>query len=208
MPGVYVGVGCSFVKANKVFVGVGCSYVEVNKVYTAENCNWSVVHEAGGNGLRALVGAGGTSGLSLDVNYQGHRSIVALSDDTIAFSVNEYDSSTASFTTTLIKLNAKGESQWQRQSDRFNTSVTWGGKQTYQLKSDSGDNIYQLGVAQPPSGQNKTANWIQKITANGTYQWDRTHGNQTLAGSAAAGGSVNILTDFESTCWCWWNIRS
>ena len=196
MPGVYVGVGCSFVKANKVFVGVGCSYVEVNKVYTAENCNWSVVHEAGGKGLRALVGAGGTAGLGLDVNWASHRSIVALSDDTIAFAVNEYDQSTVSHTTTLIKLTSKGESEWQRQSDRFNSSVTWAGKQTYQLKSDSGDNIYQLGVAQPPSGQNKTANWIQKITANGTYQWDRTHGNQTIAGSAGAGGSVNILTDF------------
>ena len=95
MPGVYVGVGCSFVKANKIFVGVGCSYVEVNKVYTAENCNFSVVHEAGGKGLRALVGAGGTSGLGLDVNYSGFRSIVALSDDTIAFAVNEYDPSAA-----------------------------------------------------------------------------------------------------------------
>ena len=59
MPGVYVGVGCSFVKANKVFVGVGCSYVEVNKVYTSENCNWKVAHEAGGKGYRALVGSGG-----------------------------------------------------------------------------------------------------------------------------------------------------
>ena len=63
------------------------------------------------------------------------RSIVALSDDTIAFAVNEYDPSAAAHSSTLIKLNAKGQSQWQRQSDRFNSSVTWGGKQTYQLKS-------------------------------------------------------------------------
>ena len=194
MPGVYVGVGCSFVKANKIFVGVGCSYVEVNKVYTAENCNFSVVHEAGGKGLRALVGAGGTSGLGLDVSWASHRSIVALSDDTIAFAVNEYDPSAAAHSSTLIKLTAKGESQWQRQSDRFNASVTWGGKQTYQLKADSGDNIYQLGIANPVSGTSKPANWIQKITANGTYQWDRTHGNNTLTGNANPAGAI-YLTD-------------
>ena len=189
MPGVYVGVGCSFVKANKVFVGVGCSYVEVNKVYTSENCNWKVVHEAGGKGLIALVGPGGTAGAANNVNWAGHRSIVALSDDTIAFAVNE------SGTTTLIKIDNKGESEWQRQSDRFNASVTWSSKQTYQLKADSGDNIYQLGIAYAPSGQSKPANWIQKITANGTYQWDRTHGNDTLTGNANPAGSV-YLTDF------------
>ena len=195
MPGVYVGVGCSFVKANKVFVGVGCSYVEVNKVYTSENCNWSVVHEAGGKGLRVLVGAGGATGQGLDVNFSGYRSIVALSDDTIAFSVNEYDPSTASHSSTVIKLNAKGQSQWQRQSDRFNSSVTWTGKVTNMLRADSGDNIYQLGSAYAPTGQNKAANWIQKITANGTYQWDRTHGNQTLSGNMASGGPSNPLKD-------------
>ena len=59
-----------------------------------------------------------------------------------------------------------------------------GGKQTYQLKVDSGDNIYQLGIANPVSGTSKPANWIQKITSDGTYQWDRTHGNNTLTGNA------------------------
>ena len=193
MPGVYVGVGCSFVKANKVFVGVGCSYVEVNKVYTSENCNWKVVHEAGGNGFRALVGTGGAAGQGLDVTWNSRRAIVALSDDTVAFAVNEYDPSVAAHSSTLIKLTAKGESEWQRKSDRLNSSVTWTGKTTWQLRADSGDNIYQLGTAYAPSGQNKSANWIQKITANGTYQWDRTHGNQTLTGNMAAGGTNQLL---------------
>ena len=61
MPGVYVGYGCSFVKANKIFVGVGCTFVEVNKIYTGQNCNWDVIYEAGGNGFRAFVGAGGAA---------------------------------------------------------------------------------------------------------------------------------------------------
>ena len=93
MPGVYVGVGCSFVKANKVFVGVGCSFVEATKVYTAENCNWKVIHEAGGKGLIALVGPGGTTGINPDVNWSSYRSIVALSDDTVAFAVTVYTKS-------------------------------------------------------------------------------------------------------------------
>jgi len=195
MPGVYVGVGCTFVKANKIFVGVGCTYVEVNKVYTAENCNWKVVHEAGGKGFRALVGTGGATGQGLDVTWHGHRAIVALSDDTVAFAVNEFNTSTSSHSSTLIKINSKGESQWQRQSDNNQASVTWTGKVTYQLRADSGDNIYQLGAAYAPTGGNKGANWIQKITANGTYQWDRTHGNQTLTGTMASGGPQNELVD-------------
>ena len=193
MPGVYVGYGCSFVKANKIFVGVGCTFVEVNKIYTGQNCNWDVIYEAGGNGFRALVGAGGAAGQGLDVNWASHRSIVALSDDTVAFAVNEH-SSASGHTSTLIKINNKGQSIWHRQSDRFNTNVTWSGKNTYQLKTDSQDNIYQLGIAYAPTGQSKPANWIQKIDKDGNYQWDRTHGNNTLTGNANPAGSV-YLTD-------------
>ena len=182
MPGVYVGVGCSFVKANKVFVGVGCSYVEVNKVYTAENCNWKVVHEAGGKGLIALVGAGGASGAGLDVSWSSYRSIVALSDDTVAFAVNE----TGAKTTTLIKIDSKGNSVWQRQSDRFQTSITWENKHTNALVKDSGDNIYQLGRAAQPSSF-KGVEWIQKITSSGTYQWDRTTALDNLTSGFGVG---------------------
>tara|TARA_B100001741_G_scaffold70831_1_gene56947 strand:- start:78 stop:1763 length:1686 start_codon:yes stop_codon:yes gene_type:complete len=169
MPGVYVGVGCSFVKANKVFVGVGCSFVEATKVYTAENCNWKVIHEAGGKGLIALVGPGGTTGINPDVNWSSYRSIVALSDDTVAFAVNENDARS----TTLIKIDSKGNSVWQRQSDRFQTSITWENKVTLALIKDSNDNIYQLGRAAQPSSF-KGVEWIQKFNSAGTYQWDRT----------------------------------
>ena len=156
MPGVYVGVGCSFVKANKVFVGVGCTFVEATKIYTGENCNWKVIHEAGGKGLIALVGAGGASGAGLDVSWSSYRSIVALSDDTVAFAVNEQR------TTTLIKIDAKGNSDWQRQSDRTQASITWENKFTNALVKDSNDNIYQLGRAAQPTSF-KGVEWIQEL---------------------------------------------
>ena len=180
MPGVYVGVGCSFVKANKVFVGVGCSFVEATKVYTAENCNWKVIHEAGGKGLIALVGAGGASGAGLDVSWSSYRSIVALSDDTVAFAVNEQR------TTTLIKIDAKGNSTWQRQSDRTQASITWENKFTNTLIKDSNDNIYQLGRAAQPSSF-KGVEWIQKFNSAGTYQWDRTTALRSLTSGFGAG---------------------
>ena len=182
MPGVYVGVGCSFVKANKVFVGVGCSFVEATKVYTAENCNWKVIHEAGGNGLRLLVGPGGTNGID-HVRFSGYRSIVALSDDTVAFAVNESEAGS----TTLIKIDSKGDSQWQRQSDRTQASVTWVRKHTNSLIKDSNDNIYQLGNAIQPSPSFKGVEWIEKFSTDGDYAWDRTTAKHSLLSGFSAG---------------------
>ena len=184
-------------------------WLEIDELYSKANGNWDLLFASGGKGWRMVFGAGTVGADNTYTSIRKGTPLNLLSDGNLVSAVNDLPQGTSFYNTTLFRITPDGDVVWQRRADPTGTT-SYLDKTTETVLVDSSDNIYQLGDALIPNGNNANHNtWIQSVDEDGVYRFDSTESmslysgmtNGFGGGQSFHGGKINdaVFTDANET---------
>ena len=157
-------------------------WLEIDELYSKANGNWDLLFVSGGAGWRMLFGAGTAGADRVYTSQRKGTPLNLLSDGNLVSAVNSLPQGSSFRLCTLFRITPDGEVVWQRTADPTGTT-SYLDKTTETVLVDSNDNIYQLGDALIPNGNNSNHNtWVQSVDQDGVYRFDSTESMSLYGG--------------------------